>query len=450
MQIDPLETLDRQSSSGSIESAVFTLDPSTKYCKPKPFAHKVEPAFGRVYDRFSESATSQGAPKFITQASDLQSDDLDRKSKVSTIPCRELNERPKSFQSSVKRSILLTIDKMRGSRSAGSNAWQELKSGLRQPSLENITVPSRSPGDPGKSSSTCHVNDKTKYVISDSKIRDNTNWNVSQDNFSRNAVHNCLKTSEPTDNKIFTSSNGLRNTPLDQLSPPYLYFDKCFTEQQSTMFNATDQLMGLDVLHPNMSADFQSSVDNVDAVDISIPRETNEDLKPHRNEFRYHARRQNNSISSSYHTTENFSPGLTSSITNTDGMSPYHLPQPGTPSISEFGDDNFVSEYKLQDPEPNIEPDKLSLDRLHLGSSANVHDAAYPGFQGYSLPKTEYESALTLRKLPSNPLTADCESPFKNQGSKDLIHSWNDDGHHRISQLNELVDDLGYLGELII
>lgn len=443
MQIDPLETLDRQSSSGSIESAVFTLDPSTKYCKPKPFAHKVEPALGPVYDRFFESATSRGAPKFNTQATDLQSDDLDRKSKVSTIPSSELNERPKSFQSSVKRSILLTIDKMRGSRSAGSNAWQELKSGLRQPSLENITVPSRSPGDPGKSSSTRHFDDKTKYMISDSKVRDNTIWNVSQDNFSHKAVHDCLKTSEPTDNEISTSSNGLRNTPLDQLSSPYLCFDKCFMEQQSTMFNATDQLMGLDVLHPNMSADFQSSVD------ISISRETNEDLKP-RNEFRYHARRQNNSISSSYHTTENFSPGLTSSIINTDGMSPYHLPQPETPSISEFGDDNFVSEYKLQNPEPNVEPDKLSLDRLHLGSSASVHDAAYPGFQGYSLPKTEYESALTLRKLPSNPLTTDCESPFKNQGSKDLIHSWNDDGHHRISQLNELVDDLGYLGELII
>lgn len=467
MQADPSDNLNPRNS-GSIRSTVFTLDPDAKYLKPKPFTHSVESISRLAHNGLFESVTSKGAPKLVTQDSHVQRGYLDRKSDISTQPSTNgLNERPKSFQSSMKQSLLLTIHKMRGSRSAGSNAWRELNAGLRQPSLENVAAISRTSADPRKSSPTCHTTDLPTNSFTASKIIGNTTWNVSppinanslpakdvllEKDLSRDASHNHLENFKQTDNEILTNYYGLHIAPIsDQLPSHSVHLGQSPTDQQLPLTSETNQLTDVDLLHGDTSVHYQPFLEMPDTVDVPISSEANDDLKSHRDGFKHHTRRQNNSISSSYNTTDNFSPGLAPSTINTDGMSPYHLPQPETPSISEFGDNNLVSQYELQDPESNvIEPDKLPLHRLRLDSSESMHNAAYPGFQGYSLLKAEYESALTLRKLPSNPLTANCEPPFKNQASTDLVHSWNDGSQHRMSLLEELVDDLGYLGELII
>lgn len=156
---------------------------------------------------------------------------------------------------------------------------------------------------------------------------------------------------------------------------------------------------------------------------------------------------------SSYITSNNFSPGLAPGSVYTDGMSPYYLAQPDTPAVSEFGGD-FVETRLVANSETDVTLSNVhGLQDARIGSTANLYDTKYAeleGFQGYSLAETEQASALTLRKFPSSTLESCRGSPFGKQGSKDLVRSWNDGSEHRITALEELVDDLGYLGDIII
>ena len=164
----------------------------------------------------------------------------------------------------------------------------------------------------------------------------------------------------------------------------------------------------------------------------------------------------------SYAPSEDFSPGITSNTTHSGPMSPLHLSQPETPIFSDFGDDfdrssfdskrcsqssaqferetGFSSEVTFSGPPSRAPPPPPSP----LVNFATPRPAL-GGFQGYSLPNSDHASALTIRKLPSIPLKHSINGPpVVQQGHKqELIHSWNDGSKH-------LLDDLGYLGELII
>ena len=160
----------------------------------------------------------------------------------------------------------------------------------------------------------------------------------------------------------------------------------------------------------------------------------------------------------------NFSPYLASTTTHSGPIS-----QPETPDMSDFGDDLLPP---LRDPEPHARMDEMTgsgleslsarpasragppmLSRLQ-GKDTQISHATFGGFQGYSLSQHDHASVLTIRKLPS--LTSpnskpDSASPFTQQQSKqDLVHSWNDGSEHHMTALGELVDDLGYLGRVII
>lgn len=157
----------------------------------------------------------------------------------------------------------------------------------------------------------------------------------------------------------------------------------------------------------------------------------------------------------SYAASANFSPCLASNTTHSGLMSPCHLSQPGTPFMSEFGDEFLPALRELDSldldlsarPSSRTGPPKLSLPQE--GDPRDSH-ATLGGFQGYTLP--DRASVLTIRKLPSLTLQkTDASSPFTQQGSKqDLVHSWNDGSERHMTALGELVDDLGYLGQLII
>lgn len=455
-----------------IESTVFTLDPGAKYLKPKPFEHIPKSTTRRIRDRLLKSVKSVETPKVVSHVTNAQIEYDDQRlgARASSFNYNT-PRRPKSYRSPVKQPLFSTVQKMRGSRSAGSNAWRELCTGQRQPSLENITASSEFYAEINESASTFHVNDLPKAGLSAARIRGNTTRNIpspvdassssvikgvpSKEASASNSSYEYLASFSDMDNQNYVNSYGCCVTPTsDQLLWPRNLegFEQNYVDHQLTLVDQADKpIIGSESPCQEESFIYQPFNDKHNAFDTSMPKESTENLASYRSRLNCHNRRQNNSISSSYKTADNFSPGLAPSTTNTDGMSPYHLPQPETPSISEFGDDNFISEYELQDAVSNVvEPDELPIHRLRLGSSATVHDAAYPSFQGYSLSKIEHESALTLTKLPSNPLSADCESPLRNQASKSLIHSWNDGSHNRMSLLEELVDDLGYLGDLII
>jgi hypothetical protein len=161
------------------------------------------------------------------------------------------------------------------------------------------------------------------------------------------------------------------------------------------------------------------------------------------------------SASSSYCTNENFSPGLAPNHDFLDTLPHYHLSQPETPSMSEYGEDLLdsltESESRLQSVQVRDEEAEMAnLHGIEHYAAANMYGAAYPGFFSYQLPQTEQGSNMTLKTLPSNPLST--SEGHRRYGSKpihDQVRSWNDGAEHRMTALEALVDDLGYLGQLI-
>ena len=169
----------------------------------------------------------------------------------------------------------------------------------------------------------------------------------------------------------------------------------------------------------------------------------------------------------SYATSANFSPCLASNTNPGGPMSPCHLSQPETPVMSDFGDEFLPPVRDSESPAQMRRSSGSDLDLLlarpssraapsHLprpqGGPPQKPHAVVGGFQGYSLPDHDHASVHTIRKLPSIPLKkTEGASPFTQQASKqDLVHSWNDGSEDRVTALGELVDDLGYLGEMII
>ncbi|MCJ1250778.1 hypothetical protein MMC30_008006 [Trapelia coarctata] len=149
---------------------------------------------------------------------------------------------------------------------------------------------------------------------------------------------------------------------------------------------------------------------------------------------KYH---QTSSVYSSVRSSQVISPSLTFSTALTGYMSPVHLGQPSTPMIDEFEESFF--DLKLDsllarcDEQPEDE--------------AITHRANNRGFPGYNLPDVENLSALTLRNLQS---TTPKDSPSKKKSSHDLVSSWNDGLTAPETGQEELLDELGYLGEVIV
>ncbi|KAL6720544.1 hypothetical protein ACLMJK_002468 [Lecanora helva] len=166
----------------------------------------------------------------------------------------------------------------------------------------------------------------------------------------------------------------------------------------------------------------------------------------------------------SYAPSENFSPGFASSTTCSGPMSPLHLSQPETPVMSDFGDsydNDFVRLKRDSQISADFATDVGSFPELSIpqppsrapppppsrplspssGSLSRTPQPSFGGFQGYSLPSDEHASALTLRKLPSRTLKNSGQSTSP-AGKPDLVRSWNDGSKH-------LLDDLEYLGKMI-
>lgn len=210
---------------------------------------------------------------------------------------------------------------------------------------------------------------------------------------------------------------------------------------------------------------FESSVDHDDSQKPILPRSI-----PHRvddgalrrdqhtmnDQYLYDNENQRKlsctgSISLSYCTNDNFSPGLAPINDLSDTMLQYHLCEPETPSVSEFGGDLLDSSSQIESQMQRVqvhdeESEILYLHGIDNTSTTSLQGAAYPGFLGYSLPEPDQGSTPTLKKLPSNPFNSSDSHP---RPAQDPIHSWNDGSEHRATALEALVDDLGYLGELI-
>lgn len=134
-------------------------------------------------------------------------------------------------------------------------------------------------------------------------------------------------------------------------------------------------------------------------------------------------------------------------------LSPHYLSQPESPSVRDF-EEAWESEdqSRLASQSTPCESPPLLGNPTFGGDFDLLPMPQLPssGFQGYSLPETEHASTLTLRKLPSNTFTPSQQrSPSSH--SHRLVQSWNDGSNQQhLTALDELVDDLGHLGQIII
>jgi hypothetical protein len=149
-------------------------------------------------------------------------------------------------------------------------------------------------------------------------------------------------------------------------------------------------------------------------------------------------------VSSSNRTSGMFSSGLSSTTTYTGYTSPPHLAQPETPLASEFG------EYYLEasQGDASYEPSHRTL--ADEDETSYLPEYAGSGrFPGYRLSQQDHGSALTLRLSPYQTPCTEAEG-FERKSSNSLVRSWNDGAHAHKTALEELIDDLGYLGGAII
>ncbi|KAI9817517.1 MAG: hypothetical protein M1827_001127 [Pycnora praestabilis] len=144
--------------------------------------------------------------------------------------------------------------------------------------------------------------------------------------------------------------------------------------------------------------------------------------------------------------------------------SSYHLTSgPVTPSFSDtFGAEDMSSAQSTSLDGENLsnhrnsssdDASNLSLDGLYFNigvSRRNVACFGFGSFQGYSLPEEEHASETTIRKA-SNPVVVRpmSRTGFSKKTDK-TVDSWNNRSSQDLSAIEKLVDELGYLGNIIV
>ncbi|KAL8951741.1 MAG: hypothetical protein Q9222_002291 [Ikaeria aurantiellina] len=173
---------------------------------------------------------------------------------------------------------------------------------------------------------------------------------------------------------------------------------------------------------------------------ISTPNITNRD-------FHWSGRLRLSDINrdSSYFHAPNLSPDAQ--------LSPSYSSLPDSPSVRDF-DAGWESESQTHAAAGRNSSRKGSLDDDDAGDGTNLGflqrpRQLNPGFQSYNLPETEQGSTATLRKPQNEPFVPirDTSASINVQQS---VSTWNDGSNHRhLTALDELIDDLGYLGHMI-
>ncbi|MCJ1265781.1 hypothetical protein MMC22_005661 [Lobaria immixta] len=444
---------------------VYTLDPEAKYIRPKPSVHRPS-----LYLSLTdvETASAAALPDEVRQSTSTAPDGQKHSSAVQQSASLRLPSlsirKPQSSGSPTARTLLATFCKMRVTRSAGFVVGSASKSEQQD-----------NPPNPGQSISEACYAQITKLAPADNNLHapaadfsaTNTTQSLmpctseSHDRMRLSQVVDELPLDEqisslclgPPDNDAALSVATGKNSRTSNVSS-YLPSLEPLREDNATFEKPSTNTRPLSSVSATIASRSILNIRQTDAVGLQVTQAASDESNLPYDEIYLGTQSCLGSDSSSYSTSNLFSPGLAPGSVYTGGMSPYHLSQPDTPSVSEFGGD-FLETVLCSNSEPHV-----TLSNVHrpknvcIGSTANLLDTQDPqleGFRGNSLSENNQASALTLRKFPSATLTSrEGGSPFGNQGSKDLVHSWNDGSEHRITALEELVDDLGYLGEVIV
>jgi hypothetical protein len=145
---------------------------------------------------------------------------------------------------------------------------------------------------------------------------------------------------------------------------------------------------------------------------------------------------RHSSVYSSVRSSQIISPSLTSSTALTGYMSPVYLGEPITPQFADF-DASFLN-FNLS-----------SEETAPAESDQQASDSNARGFDGYGLSEGQ-ASALTLCNLQSKSNKSNPERSVGKRTGRDLVNNWMASAAAQDEGLNELFDDLAYLGGVIV
>lgn len=472
----------RNVSSSSIDSLVFTLDPKDKYLPPDVRRAATTSAIRQRKARMS------AAPKVLHRAASTPL--------KSGTPKTSTSSRAGPSTLKRQRSLMSVFQRMRQTRSAGSNtksslAWprrifsrtgQSAKVDAPEDIPEVPKLPTQIPDVRGIANDVelelpiqlLSAHDSGRASQAESKVveksvvvpwpQESTGLGDYQPDFA--CVQDLHRDGEPrsiADNTEPTCK--LRcSTPLEHVKD----HDSHFAEFSAIVGDGEPLSMQEHAARPS-----PLKLDAGQMVPIKLPTELQASAGGQNKQSRRAEEQQQfediyattsaytESSIFSYTLSEDLSPDLASNTTDSGPMSPCHLSQPETPTMSEFEDDydrDFLQLQRYSESSAAL----TSGDAIIPDTTAPLPPSrappppppqarpmtprsAFSGFQGYSLPQDDYQSVLTIRKLPSTTFpTADARPSFPQQsGKQGLVHSWNDGSE-------QLLDDLGYLGELII
>ena len=164
--------------------------------------------------------------------------------------------------------------------------------------------------------------------------------------------------------------------------------------------------------------------------------------------------------SSAYSTapSEYFSPCLASNTTASGQMSPIHLAQPDTPDLLELNDEEIRWKrdsdpdageiYNAKSDDAQNSASLSSTDPIPRSRNNQDHKPHIPGFQGYSLPHHDQGSTATIKKVPSLDLMAPKKVAHR-PSMQHLVQSWDDGAEQRMENLSTMMEEMAYLGDLI-
>lgn len=414
------------SSLSPLESDLYTLDPQAKYFKLQPSVRSASLAPSQTcLGSFPplvapvEFPTPTRTPRKVKPTY--------QKKKISASKST-LIQKPKSSSSPTKRFLFATFYSMRATRSA------ELV-GPDPESSERASAPIPIP-----------TTSEAKSIRNGSFGSVTNNIDVTSEDYLQpvitNAVlHNNIMQS-PDDRKptlpvlgevtVHEPLSPYSLGPAEDEAPPRIPSRNESKAVSTPFFQATlRQLRGL-IGFSNDSSSRRQSTPDATSKSMSNPISGQPDFsgiqigQGEHDEFLriedVYSGSQNSADSASSYTTNNlFSPGLAPSSVYTDGMSPCHLSPAGTPDKSEHGHGLLESSRPVSnytETHEILSTDVIETLRESL-AAANIQDKPYPG------------------------------SSLHRQGSRALVTSWINGSEHLITGLGDLLDDLGYLGDLI-
>ena len=140
---------------------------------------------------------------------------------------------------------------------------------------------------------------------------------------------------------------------------------------------------------------------------------------------------------STYYTTGSFLDGP---------LSPHYLSQPESPSVRDFDEAWETGSQTRPSSDDKFLGTPLDTSEVRKSSSFHASPPPSPSLRGYSIADPDHSSTVTLRKPASVKLSPPQE--VTDQGHP--VQSWKKESPQvHVTALDELVDDLGYLGQMI-